>query len=426
MKKFLYFLFLSLSAVVLTISAAASNKISPAIDVLAYENSMIKTGIVYNGDISFDTDDFDVSLNTSVNKIVICSLPNEEAGRLMLDNLYVVENQVILREDFSALHFVPTSFDDSEASFNFEANDSGYELTCTLKAIKNVNFTPSATNGDTISTWTQENISCYGNLSGHDPDGDKIKFEIVSYPKKGIIELTNAETGDYKYTPYKEAKGVDAFSYRVVDSYGNFSETTKVSIRVEKLRTNLVFDDMANNRHLNAALVMAEFDIMECIKSENGETLFAPDKSITREEFLVLLMKTMGAKNVPVIEQTRFADNEDILKENRGYVEAALSLGIIKGINESDGLHFYPKENITLAEASIMINKILGGKFKENVNVFDENEIIPEWAKDALSSLIENGIITKTDGKLNATAPLTRAQTAQILMSLLEYRGKLN
>ena len=35
-------------------------------------------------------------------------------------------------------------------------------------------------------------------------------------------------------------------------------------------------------------------------------------------------------------------------------------------------------------------------------------------------------ILKRENGKINPNSPLTRAQTAQILMSLLEYRGKLN
>jgi hypothetical protein len=39
--------------------------------------------------------------------------------------------------------------------------------------------------------------------------------------------------------------------------------------------------------------------------------------------------------------------------------------------------------------------------------------------------LVELGIIPKDNGNANPNLPLSRAQTARILMSLLEYRGKL-
>ena len=46
-------------------------------------------------------------------------------------------------------------------------------------------------------------------------------------------------------------------------------------------------------------------------------------------------------------------------------------------------------------------------------------------ASESLSALTELGIIPRENGNVNPNSPLTRAQTAKILMSLLEYRGKL-
>ena len=423
MKKFL--LFLIIMTCLLTASVLASDKISPAIDVLANENGMIKTGVLYDGGIFFDTADFDASIGANVKHITICSLPNEADGRLMLDNLYIVENQVIYREDFSALKFVSSSGEESNATFTFKPNSSSYTLECALKTIKNVNLSPVASNGSIVSAWTQENISCFGTLPGYDPDGDELKFEIVSYPERGLLTVENLSTGDYKYTPYKNARGTDTFTYVVRDSYGKFSEECTVSLKIEKLRTSLVINDVDDGRYLNAALIVADYEIMDCIKSDDGAMLFNPEKKVTKEEFLVYVMKAMGVKNVPLLEKTRFADNDDITKEYRGYVEGALSLGIITGTNEADGLHFYPKNEITLSEAAVIINKILGAKADGLLPVFADKNEIPEYAKDDIASLNKLGIITSIDGKINPNSTLTRAQTAHIILSLLEYNGKI-
>ncbi len=423
MKKLI--IFMIICACILCIGVSASDKISPAIDVIATDNEMIKTGILQNGEIAFDTYDFDTTLGANVKSITICSLPSESEGRLMLGNLYVVENQVIFREDFSLLKFVSASTDETVSVFSFEPNNSGYEIACSLKTTKSVNFSPVASNGESIQTWTQENISNYGTLAGYDPDGDKLKFEIVNYPKKGLVTLTNEESGDYKYTPYLDAKGTDAFSYRVRDSYGNYSEICTVNIKVDKLRVSLVFDDVENDKYLNAVLVMKEFDIMECTENDDGSFSFNPNETVTKEEFVYLVMLTMGAKNVPILDVTRFADNNDISPEYRGYIEAAISLGIITGTNEADGLHFYPKKEITTAEAAVIINKILGAKAGNDKQTFSDENEIPEYALNALKALNSVDIIQTENGKINPNSPLSRSQTAQILMSLLQYRGKL-
>ena len=73
----------------------------------------------------------------------------------------------------------------------------------------------------------------------------------------------------------------------------------------------------------------------------------------------------------------------------------------------------------------MIINKIIGIKKETYLTVFKDESEIPEYAKNAISALTEIGIFSKTDGKISPNSPLTRAQTAKILMSLLEYRGKI-
>ncbi len=423
MKKFILFAVILTFALCLCISA--SDKLSPALDVLAEENEMIKTGIVYNGEICFDKSDFDISTGITVKSITVAALPDQSAGKLMLGNLYVVENQVIYRDDLSSLKFIPSGTDESVSSFSFSVNDSAYNIKCSLKTVKSVNFSPVGANGASIETWTQKNISVFGSLNGYDPEGDELKFEIVSYPKKGIVEISNEKTGDYKYTPYEGAKGKDAFSYRVRDSYGNYSETCTVNVRIQKLKTTLVFSDMDGSKALNAALIVTDGKFMDYTVNKDGTVSFNPDEKITKEEFVALIMNALGAKDVPTLEKTRFADDEKISPEYKGYAESAFVLGIVKGTTKTDGVYFNPKDEVTVAEAAVMINSIIGAKSKSSSTTFADEEDIPEWAKSDLVSLNELGIIEKSDGKINPNSTLNRAQTAQIIMSLLDGRGKL-
>ena len=98
---------------------------------------------------------------------------------------------------------------------------------------------------------------------------------------------------------------------------------------------------------------------------------------------------------------------------------------VVKGTVKADGVHFNPKDEITVAEAAVIINNIVGAKSDASTSAFADEEDIPEWAKSAIVSLNELGIIQKTEGKINPNSTLNRAQTAQIIMSLLEGRGKL-
>ena len=423
MKKFL--LFVILSAFFLSISICATNKLSPAIDVLAHENSMIKAGVLFNGELNFDVDDFDSVLGTNVQAITITSLPSDKNGRLMLDNLYVLENQVISRSDFSMLKYVSTTETDEEVFFTFKPKGSNYSIKCELKSLKSVNLSPVATNGTDISAWTNQNTSYYGVLKGYDPEGDSLKYEICSYPSKGIIYLNNKSEGDYRYVPYSNARGTDSFTYKVRDSYGEYSETCTVTIKIENLSSKPVIADLDDERYLNAIMVIKNHGLMSLLDGENSTQLFKPDEAITREEFLVLVMRAMGAKKVPSLDKTRFADDKEISNEYKGYIESAVSLGIISGEIKNDGLYFNPQGVVTVADAAIIINRIIGAEEKLTTSVFVDDSEIPAEAKASIKALCDLGILSKTDGKILPNTPLTRAQTAKILMSLLEFRGKI-
>lgn len=423
MKRFLFFCIITIF--VLSISALASPRLSPAIDVIANENGMVKASMAYNGEISFDAYDFDETLATNVKSITITALPDESQGRLMLGELYVVNNQVIDREDFDSLKFIPSSSKESDCVFKFIPSSGNYELECMLRVITEVNYSPIATNGQAVSTWTNEDVTCFGVLDGYDPDGDKVKFEIVSYPEKGIVQIINSEAGDYKYTPYDGVKGKDSFTYRVRDEYGNYSAESTVNIKIEKTKTTLVFADMSGHKALNAVLEVSD-EYMPCTKNADGTYSFNPEGTVTKEEFLALVMDVMGAKNVPTLTKTRFADDDKIDPKYKGYFESAFVLGIIEGERKPDGIYVNPKSQITTAEASVIINKIIGTRADTTTTTFADESEIPDWAKTAITSLTELGILDKENGKINPNSPLTRAQTAQILMSLLEYRGKIN
>ncbi len=405
-----------------TIVAFANEKISPAIDVIANENNMVKSGLLSDGELLFDTSDFDAALGANVKEIKISALPSSSSGKLMLDNLYVVENQVIYREDFSLLKFVSKD-SSSTAVFKFKPNGYNYEIECSLVSLKDVNLTPVASNGVGISAWTMKNVSCFGTMLGYDPEGDEVKFELVSPPEKALLTISNANTGDFVYTPYKNAKGKDAFSYRVRDSYGNYSEICTVNIKIENDEPTITFSDV-DDKYTCAASIAYANGLMDAVQNKNGSFSFNPDEEITREEFVVLIMEVMGAKDVPELKKTRFADDEEISPEYKGYIESAFSLGIVKGTVENDGVHFNPKDPITLSDAAVIINNIIGKKTTTSLTVFADNDEIPVWARADIEALCEAGILKKENGEISPNAPLTKVQVAQILMSLLKYKGK--
>jgi hypothetical protein len=70
-----------------------------------------------------------------------------------------------------------------------------------------------------------------GTLLGEDDNGEPLTFSIVTQPLSGTLELTDAVTGAFIYTPTAELSGADSFTFQTSDGT-NSSSIATVSITV--------------------------------------------------------------------------------------------------------------------------------------------------------------------------------------------------
>jgi hypothetical protein len=269
-----------------------------------------------------------------------------------------------------------------------------------------------------LTASTRQNISLYGRASAYDPEGDELKYFIVSYPQNGSVVFTDAQHGCFKYTPNINYTGKDKFTYVVRDSYGNFSHVASVKISVAEKDSDIVYTDMHDNSAYNAALTLAQEKIMLGQISGDG-MYFYPDSTVSRGEFLVMVMKAAGI--APTYKESTFDDNESIPSSIRPYVATAQNYRYINGKLSKSGLTFDADSVITRAEAAVMVNNILNLSEPTMNTSFSDDEQIPAWAKGAVSALYSLGIMERTEnGTMDAQSELTRGQAAQMVYAVLE------
>ncbi len=412
-------------AVILTLCAcpigSLAATVSPAVDVLADDAKLIKSGIV-GSDVKFSSTDFKQALGIrKFSSVTITSLPKEEEGVLKYANVRVTEGQKISAKNVYLLKFVPASKEVSESSFTFTCDDfvGGADVVCELKLLEKINYAPTIS-GDCetlLAASTQKNVSLFGRVGAHDPEGDELTYFIVSYPENGTLSFTDRSYGDFKYTPNVNYTGKDKFTYVVRDSYGNYSSTATVNVTVSNRGTSIVYSDMHDNSAHNAALTLASKNIMLGQISGDG-MYFYPEKPVTRGDFLVMVMKAAGV--TPTIKESSFDDNEQIPVSIRPYVATAQQCRYVNGKLTTLGLFFDAESPITRAEASVIIKNVLNLSEPTSVTVFADSEEIPVWAKSSLYALYSLGIIERTEnGKIDAESSLTRAQAAQMVYSVL-------
>ncbi len=416
-----FFILTSSVAASLCVSAKETETevVSPGICVIAEKNSMAMAALRGNS-ISFEADDFARAMNVSkIEKITVTQAPPTTDGELRVGTTVLNAGQSVNNSNISLLSYT-ASKDISTSFFKFRVNDAPYEMTCKLYLLDKINYAPtlSIAPKTSLNVSTHRNITLHGALPCYDPDGDETIIEIVSYPKSGILILTNTKTGEYTFTPGENYSGKDSFVYVARDIYGNYSASQKVELTVTKPRTSIVYADMENNSAHNAALTMTEEGIMSGTQIGSA-TYFYPDRTVSRGEFLVMAMNTLGITDVGKASSTVFADDSAIPTHMKSYISTAYELGYIKGLYSDGKLCFEPNRAITRAEAAVMIGNMINASTPTIAPSFDDRDSVPTWASASLSSLAAMGIMNTSDGNIDALSSVTRADAANMLVNLM-------
>jgi hypothetical protein len=141
--------------------------------------------------------------------------------------------------------------------------------------------------------------------------------------------------------------------------------------------------------------------------------------SVTRAEFAALTVRALG---LPA-NSTAASAFKDVSASSAFYgaIGTAVEYGIVNGKTATT---FVPSASITRQEAMVMLFRAakvaeLTGKTGD-LSAFSDAASVGAWAKDAVAFNVGTGLIAGTDGQLNLSAPITRAQTAVVLLRLLQ------
>lgn len=414
MKKINILLTVFLLVMLMCLSLSAADLLSPAISVMQNETRLIKTCIGENA-AHFTAYDFDSVLGMQAGSAVITELPSSEAGTLKLGEAEVLPGQIITREEFEELVFVPSGGE--EATFRFRLIESGYESSfeCAVIPMEKLNFAPVA-KADELAA--KENIAVFASLAASDPDEDEVTFHITKNARHGNVTLLDRSTGEIKYTPDENFRGKDKFTFVAVDKYGNESAPATVKIQVERNRLDIEYSDMQNDSAHMAAVILAENDILTGEKLGDMRT-FSPEKEISRGDFLIMAMRASDIDKGDASAVSLFTDDASFTGYQRRYIAKAQEMKLVYGFDTDDGAVFRPNESITLAHAATIVGRIAGiEKYSvdDAVCVFaDEKTEITQEGINVLASL---GVFADT----SAEKALSRAEAAKLLLYMLESR----
>lgn len=351
----------------------------------------VDTGAVY----CFQSSDFPTGSSAELTGICITGLP--QSGIVRIGRRQIVPGDILTAEQVNNMTFHPTTDLAQEAQITYLPiceNRVEKEAVMTISIRKTENQAPVAENG---SLETYKNIANTGTLQVTDPEGSALTFTVVKAPKRGEVTI-NAD-GTFTYTPKKNKVGKDVFTFTATDEAGAVSNEATITIEILKPLDSTTYKDVNTSQF--EALWMRNTGLFAGTQVA-GSDCFGPEETVTRGDFLAMVMKLLEIPVEESLTASGFADEEEAAAWLRPYLAAAMRLGIVSGSREKGQVVFRPNDPITGAEAAVMLQNVLllpkGAASPE----------VPTWAQDAVSAMAEGGITL-------TTGTLTRLETAQVL-----------
>ncbi|NQX63979.1 S-layer homology domain-containing protein [Paenibacillus qinlingensis] len=256
------------------------------------------------------------------------------------------------------------------------------------------------------------------------PTGLGTAAATTSLSLDGKITGTTAQleyklSGTTKYTAAKatETTGLSTGKYQVryAAKYGyNPSPATDVVISY----TKSAFVDVPESAWHDQAI---NYLAANKIAGGTDETHFSPNDKLTRGQFITLLLKAYGIAPEENAKDN-FADAGNTYYTP--YLAAAKRLNIAGGVGDNQ---FAPNQSISREELFTLLHRSLGvlnklpkGNGTATLSSFTDADQIAGFAQEAFKSLVEGGILTGDNAKLNPQNLSTRAEAAQVLYNLLK------
>ena len=213
--------------------------------------------------------------------------------------------------------------------------------------------TSGAAFADAVRIRTYTDTSVGGALRVPAEAAENVCFRITAEPVKG--QTVVYEDGSFVYTPRAGKTGEDSFYYQVSDGTGRLFSEESVRIHIEEQKTGARYGDMQGRAEAYAAALLSSRGLFTG-EQVAGCFCFAPEKPVTRGEFLSICMELSGKPLLSAACSTGFADDEAIPAWMKTYVLSAS----LSGAELHRGESFCQDEPIPYAEAADLVRQTLG------------------------------------------------------------------
>lgn len=412
MKKLLALL-LSVAMLVLPMSAFAAEEVTPAVDYIA--NTVTVAGAV------------DESLAGRIATLVIVN-PGMDIANFADDGVIAWADQAIIANDGSFSFTVDMTYTESgngygvyvtvsgsedsfEGTFDYDVEEIDVALLeilngATLKSAVEEFITETAKNR--ITAIDEDVVEDFEDLKDEGAVASALLKELKKNPYESIEEFVEDLVDEVKDQKKKEKK-----------DGGNSSNTTLV------VQPEVIAPKPAVNPFVDVADDFWGKDAILSLYAKNivagtTATTFAPGKTITRAEFVQMVVKAFGLGMKG--EAANFTDVSSSAWYSKA-VQIAYSNGVVSGTSATT---FAPTKNITRQDMMVILAnaaKATGKNLTAGNTAFADSDEISAYAQSAVAKMTGSKVVYgDQNGNVNPLANATRAEAAAMLARILEVK----
>lgn len=281
------------------------------------------------------------------------------------------------------------------------------------------------------TVWLDQMIAARGSLSDATPPGltvenaDGTLRAAVSDGGSGVARVT--VTLDGKGQEAEVSAGVCSLSLpddgqahqvrvEAADRCGNLSaRTVEIPGRLEN-----PFADTGTHWSRDYVSYCARQGIMKGSPDGQGGQVYRPDAAMSRQEFAVALIRFLGV-DASAYEDVNlpWADADSVESWALNAMKAAYSLGYLTGSGSGGTLYGQPRASVSRQEAVTILGRTQARGYQAaSLESFSDRGQIGSWAVPYVASMVSQGILSGSHGRLDPNGSLTRGQVAKILYFL--------
>lgn len=344
-----------------------------------------------------------LSKEEPITGICITGLPDPKIGTVMLGARVIRPGDILTAEQVEQMTFSPLPTEENqEAVVTYLPIYANRVEAATTAVITVRGKTDQAPVAEDFTVETYKNLPNQGVLKVTDPEGKELTYSVMRQPKRGSVEVR--ADGTFVYTPKKNKVGVDSFTFTAADPAGNVSREATVTVSILKPGEGAQYTDTVGAPYRfeaewlkNTGLFVGE--------QIGGSQCFRAEKSVSKGDFLAMMVKTLG---IPVDEKAEFTGyTEQVPGWLKPYLAAAMRSGLTAKLPLSETGSLGLDEPISGAEAAVMLQNAMDLSVSVSAKPVDKE--VPDWAASAVMAMNDNGI------PVNGTVTLTRGEVAVIL-----------